>query len=450
MLNAAAEPGSKKRTAFPILSRVALALAVLSILLFFLRLNEVIISVHILQLRNELYAHDKRESATDHITLVATYEIHKKLYEQRISQDEADRIEQKLHSLYFTETAGSRTENELYSVSSKAALALINMNRLILGKRPAELEYHREEDFAKLNKAYYLERNMLFKQAAGQYEKALTHKGISDGLRASILLRQGYCYSLCGQNEKALHNYRIILLHYNQESSALTAAILDKYLKGFISARERTLNEQSDSLVKGKKLLSLLAYEQALEIISQTEDKGSAGERAQIEYIKGRCYSGIGEPQKAVESYLKAISIEPTGEFAKYANRKLFLIGSAAGTDNEITRLSIQLNDTIKDPILSQTIREKTLHSDIPGPEDGSALILNVSPELKKIPEIVSATIAADTQKKSASPSIVRVKTVDGNIFRGTLVEKNSARVILETSIGRVTIDSDKIAEMSE
>ncbi len=415
-------------------------------LLFFLHLNSLIVSIQIQQLKNRLYAIDRHESGSDHITLVATFEIHKKLYEQRITQDEADRIEQKLHTLSLSQNDTRNPGEGFDDLPSKTALAMINFNRRVLGKAAAEISPLRESDYTEINSAYYLERNLLFRQAAETYEKALAMEGLSSTLRASILLRQAYCYSLCGENEKAQTIYSIIINRYSQESSAVTAAILDRYLKAFISARERTLHESSDALTKGNRLLSLLAYEQALQIISETGEGTSPAERARIEYIRGRCYSGIGEPQKAVEAYLKSISLDPAGEFAKYSNRKLYLIGSAAGPNNEITKMALELNETLKDPILSGVIRERRRDSPA-APAASSTPQLNITPELKTIAQRLKAGAEGESRPSAA---IVRVHTSDGNVFRGKLIENSTTRVVLDTSIGRVTIEKNMITEMTE
>jgi hypothetical protein len=41
-----------------------------------------------------------------------------------------------------------------------------------------------------------------------------------------------------------------------------------------------------------------------------------------------------------VENYLKVVTTSPDSPYAKYSNRKIYMIGKAAGGDNKIVELS--------------------------------------------------------------------------------------------------------------
>ena len=79
--------------------RILLLLAPLLIAGYLIYINEIIISIRTDELKRFLQDIDKNEGNIDHISLIATYEIHKKIYEERLSQDDADAAEHKLTTL---------------------------------------------------------------------------------------------------------------------------------------------------------------------------------------------------------------------------------------------------------------------------------------------------------------------------------------------------------------
>lgn len=314
----------------------------------------------------------------------------------------------------------------------------------MIGKPP--LAYYKlpEQYLADLDLAYYYERNFFFSRAIEQYEKVLKNKNIDNTLRASILLHQGYCSALSGLNIRAMHIYSTIIKDYSSENSAVTAAILSRYLEGFKLAREKVLASNADPLLMSQDLVALLSYEQALKILEEEEKRAGPGDIARIKYYKARCFTGIGQPDKAVENYLQVIAASPSSQYAKYSNRKLFLIGSRAGGENDIVKLSKQLNNRLNDPVLSGMIQEQ---EDEPVP----AADLN-KPEKINIPESLLEKIdkISETQEKPAkASSYMIINTSDGNTFKGTLIEQNEKEIALQTSIGRINVKREKIINIT-
>ena len=419
---------------------VSISLVLICFLIF---ANEVIISVRLEDFKTYLQNLDRDEGGVDHIVLVATYEIHKKIYEERITQDTADLIEQKLNTLSLSVNNITPQTLNIYGIFSYPAVEMINFNRRILGKPPVKYNRKTGYDFKDLDLAYYYERNFLYKAAASQYDRALRNKNLSVTLKASILLRQGYCCALTGNTEKAMNNYQAVITDYSQESSAITASILIRYLEGFRLARERVLVDEKDPVLKSQKLVSLLAYKDALDIINSTELKSDPKDFPRINYFKARCYSGLGQPEKAVENYLRVITSAPESPYAKYSNRKLFLIGTSAGGNNRILEMSKQLNKKLDDQILTGMINvqdEKTLTP--AGAED--LIKFNIPVPLQ---EKVAKMTAAGKPGKDIHLVIL---TSDGNTFRGKLIEKKSDIISLQTSIGKIDVKRDKITKITE
>ncbi|MBN2402562.1 MAG: hypothetical protein JXN64_09180 [Spirochaetes bacterium] len=424
---------------------VVIVIVLLLISAFLFLINDIVISIRLNELRANLLAQDKSERSMDHIGLIATYQINKEIYEKNLSQEKADALEAKVVSLVKSEGGNYPTVNAVkYKILSRPALVFINFNRRIIGKPP--LVYYKlpEQYLADLDLAYYYERNFFFSRAIEQYEKVLKNKNIDNTLRASILLHQGYCSALSGFNIRAMHIYSTIIKDYSSENSAVTAAILSRYLEGFKLARERVLASNADPLLMSQDLVALLSYEQALKILEEEEKRAGSGDIASIKYYKARCFTGIGQPDKAVENYLQVIVASPSSQYAKYSNRKLFLIGSRAGGENDIVKLSKQLNNRLNDPVLSGMIQEQ---EDEPVP----AADLN-KPEKINIPESLLEKIdkISEIQEKPAkASSYMIINTSDGNTFKGTLIEQNEKEIALQTSIGRINVKREKIINIT-
>ncbi|HOP64635.1 MAG TPA: hypothetical protein PK358_13790 [Spirochaetota bacterium] len=422
--------------------RVLILLVPLLIAGYLIYINEITISVRTDELKRYLQDIDNNEGNIDHIALIATYEIHKKIYEERMSQDDADTAEHKLITLSLPaiSDAAFNGKNRLLTLP---ALYLINFNRKILGKPPISYNQRENPGFRELDKAFYYERNFLFKRAITHYGKALSGRSFNSQYRSSILLRQGYCYAMAGLDDMALNNYNIILKSYGQESSAITASILIRYLEGFTRARERILIDKSSPVLKSRKLVSLLAYEQALSIIEKIENKSAASDMPAIKYFKARCYSGLGKPVKAIETYLEVITSAPHSPYAKYSNRKLYFIGKSEGGDNRVIEISKKINIRLKDPVLDEFIKKRE-------DENRDSFVIPENDTVKadipdKTAEKIKKFISGEQKPQAAFLIII---TSDGNTFKGKLIKKSSDFISLQTSIGIIDVKRDKITQI--
>ncbi len=405
--------------------------------------NNIVISIRLNELKTYLQETDKNEGGIDHIALVATYEIHKKIYEERMSQDDADITENNLRTLSLQIRTDQAEYGNVNSIVTLPALYIINFNRRILGKPPVSFKSSNDRQFKELDEAYYFERNFMFKRAIALYDKAIENHTFNSRYISSILLRQGYCYALAGNHDRAMKNYNKIIRDYSQESSAITASILIRYLEGFTLAKEKILIAESDPVLKSRKLVNVLAYEQALRIINDIESKAAPTDLPSIQYFKARCYSGLGEPEKAVENYLKVVTTSPDSPYAKYSNRKLYMIGKSAGGDNKIVELSENINKRLNDPVLTEIIKTgKGFSSE--GITGADAIKVNVPDSLKEKVEKLTSVNA------TIKETFLIIITSDGNTFKGKLIEKNIDYISLETSIGRIDVKRDKITKITE
>jgi len=439
-------PGILQKTArgLLIVKRIRIIAVIISCLLisaYLVFINDIAISIRLIELTTSLQDLDRTERSIDHIGLIATYELNKKMYENRLTQELADALEHTINSLMIKEKKNPGIMRTKYGIISLPAIGLMNFNRKILGKKP--LRYSRDQDTAlvDLDIAYYLERNYLFERAITLYEKTLEDRKISNTLRASILLHQGYCYALSGFNDKARKNYLEIGDKYPLESSAVTAAILLRYLEGFQTARERILSSHADPVSISQNLVNLLAYKQALQILQEAEAKANPNDIPRIKYYMARCFTGMGEPEKAAENYIQIITSSPASEYARYSNRKLFLIGSRS-SDKNIIKISEQLNSKINDPVLSQMIHDQEdIEYSVP------EVLVKVNLPQKITENVDKFAKGVETIPPAAAKLLII--TSDGNTFKGTLIEQTDTEVSIQTSIGRINVKKNKITKMT-
>ncbi len=424
---------------------IIVVFAAICITVFLGIINHIALSVRLNEMKTSLQDLDHREGSVDHIGLVATYEIHKKIYEERLEHGRADAIEQRLDTLIMREKEEARLKQSGYGIILMPAVWMINLNRKVLGKKP--LHYSADSDAVTidLDVAYYFERNFLFKRAIQAYDKVLNKRGIDDALRASVLLHQGYCYALAGINNKAKGNYQTIIRDFGRENSAITATILSSYMEGFARARERVLGSVADPLLRSRKLVNLMAYEQALEILEKEETVANPRDLPFIRYTKARCYSGIGRPAKAAETYLAVITGAPSSEYARLSNRKLFAIGSRAGGDNAIRRVSIRINERLKDPVITEMLgNQKELPPIVP--EAYRISDIEITERILRQADI----FASKAEKPSRVDRFLVIETSDGNTFKGTVIEDTGEHIALMTSIGRINVKKNRVTRISE
>jgi len=423
-------------------SIIALILTSLLVTAYLVFINKINISIRLSELAASLQELDKNESNIDHIGLIATYEINKKIYENRIQQEEADTLEQVVDSLVVKEKNYPSAIQTQYGFLSLPGIWIINFNRKILGKNPLYYKADTGSTSPDLDMAYYYERNYLFEHAIKRYEKALEERTLSSTFRASILLHQGYCYALAGINDKARANYLAIMEKFPQESSAITAAILLKYLEGFQLARDRILGSDADPLTMSQDLMNLLAYKQAMQILKEAEKKASPDDLPRIKYFMARCYTGMGQPDKAIESHLEVITRWPSSDYARDSNRKILLIGTRSG-DKKIIAIAKKVNTRLKDPVFDQMVieQEKT------GNTEELTGVVKIDLPQKMIDDVDKYTKTVE-DKPAAQRELV-ILTSDGNTFKGILVKETSAEVVLETSIGTITVKREKITRIT-
>ncbi len=439
-------------------------LSITAVILFLTVLfNDINIQIRIKEISTFLQRSSREDNSIDHMGLVMKYKLHKEMYENRISDQDTSVIEARINSI-LSERAESDELTEVdYSLVSIPVIYFINIIRRIIGM-PLLEELKEEEVNVNLEAAYYYERNKEYKKAIALYDQILASPVTGRPLKAGVLLHQGFCYSILGEYKKAKIKYLTVIKEYGDISTAVTAAVMLRYLEGFRTEIERVLATEKDSTEKGEKLYKLIAYRESYEVLKRIEGAAPPLEQKKIQFFKGRTLEEMGETGRAVEIYQQIIMDDPGSEYASSANRRIYLVGSVNHEGERIKKLALENNKLINDEtivkMVSESSRVMRKKDKVKGEFSGKynfsggetvgydsivegAVIERMIKQVEdKLSEKKSGTV------KKGSPAEVRIKiyTNDGNIFNGILVRENRDEIVIKSSLGIITISKTRIS----
>lgn len=425
--------------------------------------NDINIQIRIKEIGMFLQRSSRDDNSIDHMGLVMKYRLHKEMYENRISDEDTAVIEARINSILLGREDRGEILPARYSMASIPVVYFINFIRRIIGM-PLLEEFIEEEVNLNLEAAYYYERNRDYKKAIVLYDQILGEPVSGRPLKAGVILHQGFCYSILGDYEKAKMKYLTVIKDYGDISTAVTAAVMLRYLEGFRTEIERVLSTEKDSTEKGEKLYKLIAYRESYEVLKRIEGTAPPSEKKKIQFFKGRTLEEIGEAGRAVEIYQNIIMADPGSEYASSANRRIYLVGSVNHEGEKIRKLAVENNKLIKDENLIKMVSEDSrfrtkngrgkseltgigfssgvVAGDAASAVEGALIERMIKQVEEKLSEKKSGTV------KSVPPVEVRLKiyTNDGNIFNGTLVRENSEEVVIKSSLGIITISKSRIS----
>ncbi len=426
--------------------------------------NDVNIQIRMREVKLFLQRSNRSDNSIDHIGLVMKYRLHKDMYENRISNDELNIAEVRVNSIL----GGLERENSIstvkYRYASVPVAYMINFIRCLIGMPPLR-EPDEVPETAGIDTAYYFERNRLYHRAIEEYQKILK-EGVADRtLKAGVLLHQGYCYSILGDYEDAKRLYIRVIKDFGDINVAVTAALLLRYIEGFRSEIERVVKNEKDSIEKGEKLYKLIAYRESIDVLNRVEKTVPRSEKAHIEYIRGRTFEELGDTGRAVDIYQDIVMDDTSSRYAREANMRIFIVGGLSAENMKVRELamknSVMLNDAAFGKLVEESERFASGDKDgalftpesvkLPHDEGENAQILarekKISMMISKVEEKITG---GDTPVKSTvqppAKRGVKIYTIDGNIFTGTLVSESGSSVTVRTPFGDITIEKSRIS----
>ncbi len=453
-------------------TELLLTAIIIGAVLFVALFNDINREIRVKELKVFLQKSEGDDNNLDHIGLVMKYRLNKRLYENQITEDKADLVEASVNSLLADVPFKNELILEKYSIFSVPAIYAINFFRAIIGKNSIQnLEKTRANIYFEI--AYYYERNKIYNRALEIYNRALNEEEIDRTVRAGIILHMAFCQSMSGHYGRAEEDYTRIIDEYSDEKAAITAAILHRYLKGFKSEAERVLKNEKDSPGKGEKLYQLTAYKESLQVLENIEKDASVSETPRIRFYKARCMEELSEKEKAINIYQKIVIENEISDYAKYANRRLYIIGSLAHNGGPVKQMAVKnnelLDDDVFDKIMDETcnpepgisIKEKAGKSEgfqkiftdmlIDYPVLNEERIENVEKSMAIVDEKLKKRDRKEGKKKkrkkkkgAAMPGI-KILTAEGNIYAGKVLRETDDVIFIKTMSGKVKIEKNRI-----
>jgi tetratricopeptide (TPR) repeat protein len=428
------------------LGELSLVIVTVMVVLAMVVLNDVCVQIRMKELQVILQSGDYEESNLDHIGLLMKYDLHRKMYEDKISNEKADTLEIDVNRLISERASYREVPIRKYEYASIPVVGIINSFRFIIGK-PRLRDFAEDKSTAYLDTAYYYERNKYYGRALMIYDKALKEVKRDRMIIASIMLHQGFCNALLGNYEEAKTLYLKIINDYSDKSVAITAAILLKYLEGFRAEYRRVLRGTFDPVKRSEKLYKLLAFREAVKTLKEIEKKANRPLIARLNYYKGKCYEELGEKETALNSYLEVITNDHRSSFARLANRRVYIIGSQVKEGRNIQEIAFRINEVLKDKKLDSMVKDEfSFRKDKnTAPEKEEIAIRNSL--LEGIGRLVDK---GGGMKRDYVGKRVKVITGDGNTFVGEVIADSVNHISLMTSIGSVTVTREKVKRIQQ
>ncbi len=432
-----------KKYAFYIL----LSITLLGFIFFFL-IQKNLVSIHLFDLKNKLEQAEIKENSLDHIWLVAKYKIHKKLYENKIEQQQADHLEFRSLSIINELKLNNKTENPVFFHSISH---VINFIRIISGKEPLATQKSSNLNLY-LTIAYYYERNRQYQKALTFFKKALEQNNKQNYIKASILLHMGYSCAITGKYKQAKFYYLHIIQNYAKENLVLTATILLSYLEDFNKEIKKVLKSKDNKIVKSEKLYQLFYCEESIKIL-KTISQGNSLQKSKIMYLKGRCNEETGKANDALAFYQKTINLYEN-IYAQLANIRIYMMGIRFFPKNKLKKIALMNNKKLKDNTLIKLIdfeKKILLLGNSKKFYKTDHFIKNELLKTQthfKYPELISLNNNRKITKKRKIYQKTKVYTRQNDIFIGQLIKDEKNYIILKNFMGKLKIKKENITKI--
>ncbi len=403
-------------------------------ILFMVLLNNENIKFRMAEIKSILSGSDTVSGTIDHAGLIVQYRFRMDLYNKKIDPFNAEIIEMRADSLFASAFADDFSMSEVSSAFSFAA----DIMKLMLGKKSLTPEVSKRNSLV-LESAYYFERNSLYAKALEKYDEAVKTGRMSESELGGIMLHQGFCRSMAGDIDGAKNKYISVIKNYPDDVISITASVLLGYLEDIIRETER-VRVMPDTPEKGEKLFYLTAFRDSLSVIESIEKKGKINTPDSVIFFKARCLESTGNASEALVHYQEIITKNPHSQFAKSANRRIFLISTKVGDDSVSHKLALKNNSIIRDRYFISLMKEGAILKN-------KLISRTLWPADKPIPDfesLLSKSEKSDTGLSGTSVSYsgrrVKVTTSNGDIIRGLVVSEDNKNITVETIAGEAVI----------
>lgn len=405
--------------------------------------NNISLEIRLKELVINLQQINRTDYNDDHIHLISQYSFHHKLYSGQINREKADKVEFRLQQILSEEKNYSSVLFSNLNFISRPAVFLINLNRKIIGKPPIKdiKEFKLSSD--ELDKAFYYERNFIFGKAVKSYDSLLKSRHFDPSIEGSILLHKGFCIALSGKIPEAKSIFHEIIKKFHGENTAITASVLLGFVEKSVREKDKVLLSSDSPIVKAEKLHHLSIFNESMKIIKTLEKNPRHTKNPRFMALRALSYSSIGLTEKAANIFLDLIEINPSSKYARFANRRLFLIGVKTKNDS-FMKAAQRLNLHLKDPLLTNMLSLEKYRWGTQYQVQGK---ISISLPLVRIEKLEGQL---SNKKQSAIGKILIIQTNSGDTLIGSVVDDTTQMFVLKTSIGVIEIEKKGIKSIKE
>jgi len=302
------------------------------------------IKIRLAELGSYIYVINNDESKRDYLNLVATYNLHKRLYNNSINEKNFS-LEELKTSLIVSESKTNLKNN--FTIFQAPSLLIINSLRFLIGKKSIQNIINNESN-QYLDIAYYFERQKLYSKSLAIYNDILKRKNPDQKQKSIINLHEGYCYSIIGDYTNAKEKFNKVINENKNTNISVTAMILLEYLEDFNKEIMFVKNNSKDNIEKGEKLFKLIAFKEAENILDNLAKETQNKDKDKILFYLARCKEETGKTVDALKIYQRVILENPKSEYAKFSNRRMFIVVNSNPND-KLENLIIKNSNLIND-----------------------------------------------------------------------------------------------------
>lgn len=366
---------------------------------------------------------------------------------------------------------------------------LMGLPRLHLGKTP-------ERELV-LDLAFQFESYREYAKAIRGYDVYI-HEFRLDAQESDFaLLHRGFCRAMVSQFDAALADFDAVA-NRSTSDNAEVARKLAAFLKE-LKARIQYIESVQDPAERGELYFNAAAYLKAIENFSQV-DKNRQNDK--IRFLTARALEETGNTSQALPIYRKLIASGGASQFAVNANRRMYLLGTFLGNDQNLAQESKKNSETVvKDKEFMSTVthleksatklhaeaaREQTEKSaelasvhKLVLPEEPLPVAMPVTQPAPAAPEPVTPPPAAPVPPPATKPKpaaelnlrnekvaeraeklaeekkqqllkkqaekIDKLTMADGNVFYGVIYKQDEDHVFLYSVLGNLELEKSNI-----
>ncbi len=272
--------------------------------------------------------------------------IQERMHEE---SDAQTAFEVKLQAL----SSGALTEDGFnkQSLAKKTIGLAINGLQFALGKENQAIHLSDTLTRKELEIAYFFERSRKYDRAAKIYQKALSSPELPTNLHSALNLHLGFCLAMLGEYQKSIQTVTSVQKSAPNQDDRMVAAKMIRYLEEQERQIALAKNSSLGASERAKQMFLLANYNEAIQLLQERlkAPKLSSEERAELLYYLGRSQEEMGLEGFAIEQYEKIMADYPNSDFAKKANRRMYILGKFYAYNNKLTSAALERIDKYRD-----------------------------------------------------------------------------------------------------